>query len=61
MPEVELIATRVLESAELVIRGGRPADAALKQLDQDVGTILEKRRWMLDRVASQSGSRARVP
>jgi multiple sugar transport system substrate-binding protein len=53
VPEVELIATRVLESAELVIRGGHPADAALKQLDQDVGTILEKRRWMLDRAASQ--------
>jgi multiple sugar transport system substrate-binding protein len=61
VPEVELIATRVLESAELVIRGGRPADAALKQLDQDVGTILEKRRWMLDRAASHSGAEARVP
>ena len=58
VPEVELIATRVLESAELVIRGGRPADAALKQLDQDVGTILEKRRWMLDRAATLSAAKA---
>jgi hypothetical protein len=58
---VELIATRVLESAEAVIRGGRSADAALKELDQDVGTILEKRRWMLDRAASRSGAEARVP
>jgi multiple sugar transport system substrate-binding protein len=54
VPEVELIATRVLESAEMVIRGGRSADAALKELDQDVGIILEKRRWMLDRAASQA-------
>jgi multiple sugar transport system substrate-binding protein len=49
VPEVEIIATRVLESAELVIRGGHSIDAALKELDGDVATILEKRRWMLDR------------
>ena len=51
VPEVELIATRVLESAERVIRGGRDIDAALKELDLDVARILEKRRWMLDRAA----------
>jgi hypothetical protein len=60
VPEVELIATRVLESAELVIRGGRPVGAALKELDQDVATILEKRRWMLDRAKSRSASQAQV-
>ncbi len=49
VPEVELIATRVFESAEQVIRGGRPAGAALEALDRDVDRILEKRRWMLDR------------
>jgi multiple sugar transport system substrate-binding protein len=54
VPEVELIATRVLETAERVIRGGRPVEAALKQLDQDVATILEKRRWMLDRADSSA-------
>jgi multiple sugar transport system substrate-binding protein len=52
VPEVELIATRVLESAEQVIRGGRPSGAVLRELDRDVATILEKRRWMLDRVAT---------
>ena len=52
VPEVELIATRVLESAEEVIRGGRAADAVLKELDRDVAIILEKRRWMLDRADS---------
>jgi multiple sugar transport system substrate-binding protein len=52
VPEVELIATRVLEAAEQVIRGGRSADAVLRELDRDVATILEKRRWMLDRAAS---------
>jgi multiple sugar transport system substrate-binding protein len=58
VPEVELIATRVLESAEQVIRGGRPAGGVLKELDRDVAQILEKRRWMLDRAAQSSLSRA---
>jgi len=53
VPEVELIATRVFESAEQVIRGGRPAEAALAALDRDVDRILEKRRWMLDREAAR--------
>ena len=53
MPEVELIATRVFESAEQVIRGGRPVGAALEALDRDVDRILEKRRWMLDREAAE--------
>ncbi|MEA2725477.1 MAG: multiple sugar transport system substrate-binding protein, partial [Gemmatimonadales bacterium] len=58
VPEVELIATRVLESAERVIRGGRTIDVALKELDLDVARILEKRRWMLDRAAEASGQKA---
>jgi multiple sugar transport system substrate-binding protein len=53
VPEVELIATRVFESAEQVIRGRRPAGAALEELDRDVDRILEKRRWMLDREAAR--------
>jgi multiple sugar transport system substrate-binding protein len=52
VPEVELIATRVFESAEQVIRGRRPTGAALEALDRDVDRILEKRRWMLDRRAA---------
>ena len=52
VPEVELIATRVFESAEQVIRGSRSADVALEELDRDVDRILEKRRWMLDREAA---------
>ena len=59
VPEVELIATRVLESAELVIRGRRPVAAALQELDEDVALILEKRRWLLDR-AEKSPMRAPV-
>jgi len=53
VPEVELIATRVFESAEQVIRGGRPVDVALGELDRSVDRILEKRRWVLDREAVQ--------
>lgn len=52
VPEVELIATRVYEAAEQVIRGGRPPEQALRELDRDVDRILEKRRWMLDRARS---------
>ncbi|HEY7637065.1 MAG TPA: sugar ABC transporter substrate-binding protein [Gemmatimonadales bacterium] len=51
VPEVELIATRVFESAEQVIRGRRPTGQALEALDRDVDRILEKRRWILDRQA----------
>jgi multiple sugar transport system substrate-binding protein len=54
VPEVELIATRVLESAELAIRGHRPIAIVLRELDADVATILEKRRWMLDRARPSS-------
>jgi multiple sugar transport system substrate-binding protein len=52
VPEVELIATRVFESAEQVIRGRRPTRDALEALDRDVDRILEKRRWILDRRAT---------
>jgi multiple sugar transport system substrate-binding protein len=49
VPEAELIATKVYQYAEQVIRGGRRADAALADLDRDVNRILEKRRWVLAR------------
>ena len=49
VPEWERIATRVAESAEQVMRGGRDLDAALAGLDKDVDQMLEKRRWLLDR------------
>jgi multiple sugar transport system substrate-binding protein len=52
VPEWEQIATRVAESAEQVMRGGRDLDAALADLDADVDRMLEKRRWMLDRAAA---------
>jgi multiple sugar transport system substrate-binding protein len=55
VPEVELIATRVLEAAEQVIRGGRQVSVVLQELDRDVARILEKRRWILDRALASSG------
>jgi multiple sugar transport system substrate-binding protein len=54
VPETELIATRVFESAEQVIRGSRPVDAALNDLDRDVARILEKRRWVLARRSGEA-------
>jgi multiple sugar transport system substrate-binding protein len=49
VPESELIATKVYQSAEQVIRGGRGPGAALADLDREVDRILEKRRWVLQR------------
>jgi len=51
VPEWEAIATRLQEKAEAAIRGVLPADSALAQLDRDVNTMLEKRRWILARSA----------
>ncbi len=49
IPEWELIATRVFERVETVVRGGETVDAALAALDRDVNRILEKRRWLMMR------------
>ena len=54
VPEWELIATRIFDYGEQSIRGGVPADTALGRLEKEVNTILERRRWLLDRrVAAQ--------
>ncbi len=49
IPEWELIATRVFERVESVVRGGMTVDAALAALDRDVNGILDKRRWLVTR------------
>ncbi|HYM81591.1 MAG TPA: sugar ABC transporter substrate-binding protein [Candidatus Limnocylindria bacterium] len=49
VPEWELVATRLLEKADLAIRGRVHADSALATLDREVDRILEKRRWLLER------------
>lgn len=51
VPEIESIVQRLIEHAESSIRGGVPADAALRALDADVDAMLEKRRWMARRAA----------
>lgn len=55
-PEWELIATRIQERAELVVRGAAPAESVLALLDRDAERILAKRRWMLSRRAGRGGS-----
>ena len=50
VPEWELIVTKVFDHAEQAIRGNVPNDVVLRRLDAEVDRILEKRRWMLDRV-----------
>ncbi len=49
VPEWELIANRLRDSAERVVRGGEPADSVLAELDRDVSRLLGKRRWLLAR------------
>jgi multiple sugar transport system substrate-binding protein len=49
VPEWELIATRLQERAETVVRGSASPDSALAALDRDVDRILEKRRWLIAR------------
>jgi multiple sugar transport system substrate-binding protein len=49
VPEAELIATKVYQYAEQVIRGGGQPEAALAELDREVDRLLEKRRWVLSR------------
>jgi multiple sugar transport system substrate-binding protein len=55
VPEWELIANRLRDYAERVVRGGEPADSALAELDRDVGRLLEKRRWLLARRRAAGG------
>jgi len=52
VPEWEQIAAKVWERLEPVARGARGLDGSLSSLDGDVESILEKRRWLLDRKAA---------
>ena len=58
IPEWELIAQRVIDHAETVVRGNVSIDDALKSLDRDVDNILEKRRWLLARQTRVGKARA---
>lgn len=50
VPEWEQIANLLQDRAEAVIRGAVAPDSAFRRLDRDVDRILEKRRWMLERI-----------
>ena len=49
VPEWELIANRLRDYAERVVRGGESTGVVLAALDRDVDRLLEKRRWLLAR------------
>jgi multiple sugar transport system substrate-binding protein len=49
VPEWELIANRLRDYAERVVRGGADTDSTLAALDRDVADVLEKRRWLLEK------------
>jgi multiple sugar transport system substrate-binding protein len=52
VPEIELISSRLIEASERAIRGKVPPERALASLDRDVDRVLEKRRWILARLAT---------
>lgn len=54
VPEWELIAQRVIDHAETVVRGNTSVEDALAALDKDVDNILEKRRWLQNRKATEA-------
>lgn len=56
VPEWELIAQRVIDHAETVVRGNTSIDEALHALDADVDNILEKRRWLQARAAKNAAA-----
>jgi multiple sugar transport system substrate-binding protein len=58
VPEMELIATQVIQAAESSIRGNVPTERALNTLDRDVDQILEKRRWLMARDSARAASGA---
>ncbi len=47
VPEWEQIATKVFEHGEQAVRGKKTVDQTLAELDADVNSILEKRRYLL--------------
>ena len=56
VPEWELIATRIAQTAERAARGRQSIDDALASLQHDVDGILEKRRWLAAQRAAATGS-----
>jgi multiple sugar transport system substrate-binding protein len=49
VPEWELIANRLQEYAERIVRGAMRPDSAAAALDREADRILEKRRWLMER------------
>jgi multiple sugar transport system substrate-binding protein len=57
VPEWEQIATAIYDRGEAAARGVVTPDVALRQLDARADELLEKRRWMLSRMAVSRGTR----
>ena len=56
VPEWEQIATKVFEHGEEAVRGKKTVDRTLAELDADVNSILEKRRYLMSlKKAATSG------
>ena len=51
VPEWERIAQLIYQAGEAAVDDGQPIGATLDTLDRKVDAVLEKRRWMMKRVA----------
>jgi multiple sugar transport system substrate-binding protein len=60
VPEIEDICIKVQETVESTVRGGVPADVALRRLDAQVDRILTKRRWLLAQDSARNAGRTRA-
>jgi len=58
VPEWESITAKLIDRAEESIRGGVAPAQSLSELDQDVNTILDKRRWIIARDSSGAAGHA---
>lgn len=58
VPEWESITSKIIDQAEQSIRGGVPPARALSGLDQNVNTILDKRRWIMSRDSAHAAAHA---
>jgi multiple sugar transport system substrate-binding protein len=54
VPEWEEVTTKIMDQTEAAVRGGVTPAAALVALDREVDRLLERRRYLQQRVATEA-------
>jgi multiple sugar transport system substrate-binding protein len=54
VPEWEEVTTKIMDQTESAVRGGVTPAAALVALDREVDRLLERRRYLQQRVATEA-------